>query len=123
MRSGSSVILMALALADTLALVLGLLTGYLKGVFEININDIFIICKLQRRYLKSVFSYSANWILIVFTIFRVIAVYRLILPHKANIYCTRKRAHIAVIVTLLIACLSNLDELIYMDTYPQLQEW
>ena len=111
MRSGSSVVLTALAVADTLTLAVGPTGLYLQKIHNISINDYFMICKLH-RYVKSVFGYSANWLLIVFTIFRVIAVY---LPHKANVYCTRRRAFIAVVVTFVISSVVNLDPIIYVQ--------
>ena len=110
MRSGSSVILMALAVTDTLTLDVGPTGMYLQKIY-ISINDYFLICKLH-RFVKSVLCYSANWLVTVFTIFRVIAVY---LPHKANVYCIRKRAFIAVVVTLATSSIVNLDPIIYVQ--------
>ena len=111
LRSGSSVILTALAVADTLTLAFGPTVLYLQKIHNIFINDYFLICKLQ-RYLKSVFSYYANWLVIVLTIFRVIAVY---LPHKANVYCTRRKAFIVVVVTFAAFFVVNLDTIIYIQ--------
>ena len=111
MRSGSSVILMALAVTDTLTLTVGPTGMYLQRIYNISINDYFLICKLH-RFVKSVFGYSANWLVVVFTVFRVIAVY---LPHKANVYCTRRRAFIAVVVTLATSSIVNLDPIIYVQ--------
>ena len=115
MRSGSSVILMALAVADTLTLAVGPTGLYLQKIHNIDLNDYLLTCKLQ-RYVKSVFGYYANWLIIVFTVFRVIAVY---LPHKANIYCTRRRAFIAVSVTFAVSFLINLDSLINIEHFPK----
>ena len=114
MRSGSSVILMALAVADTLALIFGLIGPYMSRFHKIQLKDHFFMCKTQ-CYLTYVFSYYTNWLLIVFTIFLVIAVYLL---HKANIYCTRIRAYIAVIVTLVICIIGNLDCLVLITHIP-----
>ena len=72
---------MVLALADTLALVLGPIKFYVLRIHLLPIDEYMWICKMY-RYLKYVFAYAAYWLIIVFTIFRVIAVY---LPHKANI--------------------------------------
>ena len=113
MRSGSSVILMALAVADTLTLAVGPTSRYLQTVHNVYLNDYFIICKFH-KYLKSVFGYSANWLVIVFTIFRVVAVYW---PHKANVLCTRKRALIAVGVTFVTCCLVHLDYIIHIQQF------
>ena len=111
MRSGSSVILMVLAVADTLTLAVGPTRLYLQNIHNISVNDYFVICKLH-RFVKSFFGYSANWLVIVFTIFRVIAVY---LPHKAKVYYTRRRAFIAVVVTSVASCFVNLDPIIYVQ--------
>ena len=111
MRSGSSIVLTALAVADTLTLAVGPIVLYMQKIHKISINDYFLICKFQ-RYLKSVSSYYANWLLIVFTIFRVIAVH---FPHKANVYCTRRRAFIAVAATFAASFAVNLDTIIYIQ--------
>ena len=115
MRSGSSVILMALAVADTLALVIGTFSGYILRIHHIDFEESVAGCKIN-RYLKFVLSYNANWLIVVFTIFRVIAVY---LPHKASVYCTRKRAYIAVIATVIMCCLMHLDSLIHFTIVPK----
>ena len=110
MRSGSSVIPSALSVADTLTLEIGPTPVYLQRGYNITVSDYFIICKLH-RYFRLVCGYYANWLVIVFTIFRVIAVY---LPHKANVYCTRRRAFIAVVVTLVISCIVNWDSILHV---------
>ena len=114
MRSGSSVVLTALAVADTLTLAVGPTGLYLQKIHNIDLNNYLLTCKLQ-RYVKSVFGYYANWLIIVFTIFRVIAVY---LPHKANVYCTRRRAFIAVVITFAVPFLANLDSIIHIQHIP-----
>ena len=111
MISGSSVILMALALADTLNLLSVLFSLYLQENFNINLEETTIGCKIN-RYLKFILGYYANWLVIVFTIFRVIAVY---LPHKVNVYCTRKRAYTAVVCTFAVCCTVHLDSLVHID--------
>ena len=63
------------------------------------------LCKTY-RYIIAVFKYTTVYYLIIFTIFRMISVY---LPHKNNIYCTRRRSIIAVTAILIIMCLINLD--------------
>ena len=116
MRSGSSVILSALAVADTLTLLIGPTGMYINKVYNIQIeNQYLVICKTN-RYLKSVLSYVANWLIIIFTIFRVIAVYW---PHKANIYCTRKRPYMSVLLTCVLSVVVNLDSLIFIEHIPK----
>ena len=116
MRSGSSVILSALAVADTLTLLIGPTTMYFNKVYDIDIERQYLTMCKTNRYFKSVFSYVANWLIIIFTIFRVIAVYW---PHKVNIYCTRRRAYVAVFLTCLLSVIGNLDSLIFMEHIPK----
>ena len=116
MRSGSSVILGALAVADTLTLLIGPTWMYINKVYGIDIEQEHLVLCKTNRYLKSVFSYIANWLIIIFTIFRVIAVY---CPHKINIYCSRKRAYFAVLLTSVLSVLVNLDSLIFIEHIPK----
>ena len=109
MRPGSSVILSSLAVAYTLALLIGPTWMYIEKVYNIDIEKQFLVICKSNRYFKAVFIYVANWLVIIFTIFRVIAVYW---PHKANIYCTRKRVYMAVLLTCVLSVLVNLDSLI-----------
>ena len=116
MRSGSSVVLIALAVADTLILLVGPTFVYVKEIHGINIEQRYLsVCKTN-RYLKSVFGYAANWLVIIFTIFRVIAVYW---PHKVNVYCTRRRACVAVFLTCALSAFGNLDSLIFSQHIPK----
>ena len=116
MRSGSSVILSTLAVAGTLTLLIGPTWMYINKVYNIDIEKQYLIVCKTNRYLKAVFSYVANWLVIIFTIFRIIAVYW---PHKANIYCTRKRAYMSVLLTCVLSVLVNLDSLIFIEHIPQ----
>ena len=112
MRSGSSVILGALAVADTLTLLIGPTWMYINKVYGIDIEQQHLVICKTNRYLKSVFSYAANWLVIIFTIFRVIAVYW---PHEVNIYCTRKRGYFAVFLTSALNVIVNIDSLISIE--------
>ena len=116
MRFGSSVILSALAVADTLTLLIGPTFVYVKEIHGINIEQQYLFICQTNRYLKSVFGYIANWFVIIFTIFRVIAVYW---PDKINIYCTNKRAYIAVFLTCVLSIIENLDSLIFSQHIPK----
>ena len=116
MRSGSSVILSALAVADTLTLLIGPTGLYIEKVYSIDIEKQYLVICKTNRYLKAVFSYMANWLVIIFTIFRFIAVYW---PHKATFFCNRKRAHIAVFLTCALSATGNLDSLIFSKHIPQ----
>ena len=59
MRSGSSVILSALSVADTLTLEIGPMPVYLLRGYNITVSDYFIICRLH-RYFRLVCGYYAN---------------------------------------------------------------
>ena len=106
MKTGSSVILIALAVADSLVLVVGLTDHFLYHGLAILLEGMnSFLCK-SLRLVEGIVNYTAVYYLIIFTIFRVISVY---FPHKNNVYCTRKRAFIAVTVTFIIMCLINLE--------------
>ena len=118
MKTGSSVVLIAIAVADSLVLLVDLVEHLLYNGFGIWIevmNE--FICK-SHRYSGIVMDYTAVYYLIIFTIFRVISVY---LPHKNNIYCTRRRAFIVVNVTFIIMCLINLH-LVTLSYFPLYDE-
>ena len=118
MRTASSVILIALAVADSLVLLVDLTDYFLEDGFGIYIEGIHnYVCKTH-RYTTRVVDYTAIYYLVIFTFFRVISVY---LPHKNNVYCTRKRAFVAVSVTFIIMCLMNLD-LVILRYYPRFDE-
>ena len=95
-RSASSVILVALAVADSLVLAVGIPEHFLDAAFNVRIDSTTFMCKTY-EFVNATVQYIANYLIIVFTVFRVIAVY---LPHKVGIYCTKKRAYIAVAVTI-----------------------
>ena len=97
MRTGSSVILIALAVFDNLALLLGLPDHLLEFVFDVSIDEWSEFACKTYGYVRAIVDYVAGYLVVVFTIFRVISVY---LPHKNNIYCTRRRAYFAVMATV-----------------------
>ena len=106
MKTSSSVILIALAVADSSVLLVDMMQYFLEEGFEIWIEEKHkFICK-SYRYIIAVLNYTAIYYLVIFTIFRVISVY---LPHKSNVYCTKKRAFFALTATFIIMCLINKD--------------
>ena len=106
MKTSSSVILIALAVADSSVLLVDLLDDFVYNGFGIWIEvQHKCLCK-SYRYIYAVLNYVAVYCLVVFTIFRVIIVY---LPHKSKIYCSRKRALIALVATFTIMCLIYFD--------------
>ena len=118
MKTGSSVILITLAVADFLVLVVGLTDHFLYHGLAIWLEVMnSFLCK-SFRFVGGIIAYTAVYYLIIFTIFRVISVY---LPHKNNIYCTRRRAFIALIVTVVVVSLLNIDYL-YIQYFPVYDE-
>ena len=115
MRTDSSVILIALAVFDNLALLLGLpyellLDGY--GIFIGQWSE--FACKTY-GYVRFIVDYVGGYLVVVFTIFRVISVY---LPHKNSIYCTRRRAYFAVVATNVVMSMIHLDYVINVQYHP-----
>ena len=97
---------MALAVADSSVLLVDLVDDFAYNGFGIWIEiQHKILCK-SLRYIMLIVNYTAIYYLVIFTIFRLISVY---LPHKNNIYCTRKRAFIAIFVTFISTCLISLE--------------
>ena len=118
MKTGSSVILIALDVADSMVLVVGLTDHFLYHGLAIWLEVMnSFLCK-SFRFVGGIIAYAAVYYLIIFTIFRVISVY---LPHKNNVYCTRKRAFIALIVTVVVVSLLNVDYL-YIQYFPVYDE-
>ena len=115
MRTGSSVILIALAVFDNLALLLGLPDHFLVGGYGIYV-DVWskFACKTY-GYVRAVVDYVGGYLVVVFTIFRVISVY---FPHKNSIYCTRRRAYIAVMATVGVISVIHLDYVINVQYHP-----
>ena len=94
MRSQSSVILTTLAVVDSLVLISSLPDEFLLDGFGIEIRTTHVVtCKLYDFIVTSL-QYTSNWLIIVFTIFRVIAVY---LPYMAHVHCSRQRAWSAIL--------------------------
>ena len=107
MKTSSSVILIALAVADSSVLLVDLLDDFVYNGFGIWIEvQHKFLCK-SYRYIYAVLNHVAVYCLVVFTIFRVIII--VYLPHKSQIYCTRKRAFITLVVIFTIMCLINFD--------------
>ena len=114
MRTGSSVILIALAVFDNLFLLLGLLYSMLRTGYNIYLDYWSEFSCKSYGYVRAIVEYSEGYLIVIFTIFRVISVY---LPHKNNVYCTRKRAYMAVLTIILINCLIHLDYVINVQYY------
>ena len=115
MRTGSSVILIALAVFDNLALIIGLLDHFLQMTQGIYVDILSPFACKSFAYIRAVIDYVGGYLIVVFTVFRVISVY---LPHKNAVYCTRSRAYIAVFLTIIALCFVHLDYVLNVQYYP-----
>ena len=118
MKTGSSVVLVSIAVVDSLSLIIGLPDYFLSVGFGISLESKYkFICK-SFRYAYAVPRYCGVYYLVIFTIFRLISVY---IPHKNHVYCTRKRAIFVVILTSIVICFLNFDYL-NIQYYPVFDE-
>ena len=115
MRAASSVILIALAVFDNLVLLLGLPYDMLLDGYRIFIDQWSEFACKTYGYVWAIADYVAVYLVVVFTIFRVISVY---LPHKNSIYCTRRRAYFAVMATIVVMSMIHLDYVINIQYHP-----
>ena len=115
MRTGSSVILIALAVFDNLALLLGLPDHMLLVGYGVPVDEWSEFACKTYGYVRAIVDYAGGYLVVVVTIFRVISVY---LPHKNSIYCTRKRAYFAVVATIVVMSMIHLDYVINRQYYP-----
>ena len=80
---------------------IGLPDHFLERLLNIVIRQYPVLCQLY-NFLNTSAVCVANWLIIVFTVFRLISVY---IPHKANIHCSKKRAYFAIFCTVFTPCL------------------
>ena len=119
MRTGSSVILIALGVFDNLALLLGLPDHLLAVAYGFYVDAWSEFACKSYGYVRAIVDYVGGYLVVVFTIFRVICVY---LPHKNSVYCTRRRAYIAVMATVCVIGVIHLDCVINVQYYPLYDE-
>ncbi len=108
MRSSSSVLLIGLAVADTLTLWINLPEHWIAEGLQYNYTEHLILCKISDFLMVPIRNFSV-YSIVIFTIFRLISVY---VPHKAKVLCTRKRAYFALIFTYVIFQLAGIFDLI-----------
>ena len=75
MKSSSSIILIALAVADTLVLWIRLPDHFLIELSDISIPEASAILCHSYMFLNGSTVMAANWLIIVFTVFRLISVF------------------------------------------------
>ncbi len=101
MRSSSSIILIALAVADTANLWVALPDHFFMELYGIFLAGTHFSCKFY-SFLLILAEAVSIWLIIVFTIFRFIGV---CFPHKANMYCTKSRAYLSIGLVLFFSLL------------------
>ncbi|CAH1801158.1 unnamed protein product [Owenia fusiformis] len=100
----SSVYLIALAISDTFALILGGGRVWLIRAWGINIRATHEwVCKLHHFSIYTLLDFSA-WLLVALSVDRVITVY---MPLRAKLVCTRIRAVIVSLCILITLMLIN----------------
>ena len=114
MRSSSSIILIALAVADTANLWVALPDPFVTELYDIHLAGTPFSCKFY-TFLLFLAEAISIWLIIVFTIFRFIGV---CYPHKANIYCTKWRAYLSVALVIFFSLVLASEPLFTRQTIP-----
>ena len=96
---------------------IGLPDHFLEELLSISVRSFPVLCQLY-NFLNTLTTCVANWLIIVFTVFRLISVY---LPHKANIYCSKKRAYLAIFCTVFTPC-AYFSYWLYTVEYKEFQD-
>ena len=105
MKTPSFTILIVLSVVDSLVLVLSLPDQFLEDGFGVSVRHFHaIVCRLYEFVTVSL-EFMSIYLIITFTIFRVIAVY---LPHKANVYCSRRRTWMAIALVIICSFILNI---------------
>ena len=105
----SSIFLRALSVADTMALIFGLLPIWpihMAGYDVTSKHD--VICKL-RNFLFYTFSDNSVWLICAFTFDRLIAV---AFPFRKKVLCTKRNAYIAIAVVCCLSTIKNVEILV-----------
>ncbi len=115
MKSSSSVILIALAVADSLVLCISLPDHYFDAVHGYYLMGTSWSCVFY-PFVRNVSANTAIWLILDFTVFRVISI---CLPHKANVYCTKRRAYFSVGVIISMAVAYSIPRLFLWQSTPE----
>lgn len=116
MRASSTAFYMAaLALADTMVLLVGCLRRWVVEVWNVDLlNDSAAACYIVNFLQYWSFSFAV-WILVIMTIDRVIVVQN---PLKAHLYATRRRAALSLFIVSLICAGINIH-FFFTTTYDE----
>ncbi len=118
MRYSASLILIALAVADTLVLWVSLPEHFFIEMWDIYFEGGKVGCSLY-RFLNVAVVTNAIYLLVLFTVFRVVAVCWV---HKASLYCSPKRAYIAIATVAFLSCLRAVEALVISKFYTSASE-
>ena len=107
-KSATSFYFRVLAVADTLALNVGLWPNWMRDAFGVNIYPLTeAACRIQ-TYIKFALPDCAVWVLVIMTLERVIGV---CWPHKVRQICTRTRIRGSVIIMTLSIWVINIPSI------------
>ena len=109
----------ALAVADTLALNVGLWPNWIKYAFDKRLyplND--VVCRIQ-TYLKYVLPDIAVWILVIMTVERLVAVCR---PHRARRIFTATFNRASLLTMILAVSMINIPAIFMTDSSKKTQD-
>ena len=104
-KSATAFYFRVLAVADTLALNVGLWPNWMRDAFDIHIYPITdVSCRIQ-TYLRYMLPDCAVWVLVVLTVERMVGVQW---PHHVHRIFTRRRSRISVLVMVLVIGIINI---------------
>lgn len=102
--TSTSVMLLALAISDTVCLYNGLLRNWVNIIWKIDIRGLTdITCKVSVLVLYSSYQSSA-WFLVALTAERLFCILK---PHKVKLHFTAKKSTIAIMIITLIITAQN----------------
>ena len=114
MRSSSSIILIALALADTANLWVALPDHFFMELYDIHIMAQNSFSCLFYSFLFYLTETVSVWLVIIFTLFRFIGV---CYPHKAKILCTKFRAYLSIGALIICSVLLSTEPIFTLHVF------
>ena len=104
-QSATAFYFRVLAVADTLALNVGLWPNWMRDAFDIHIYPITdLSCRIQ-TYLRYMLPDCAVWVLVILTLERMVGVQW---PHRVHDIFTRRRTRISVLIMVLVIVTVNI---------------
>ncbi|KAL8590317.1 hypothetical protein ACOMHN_006433 [Nucella lapillus] len=103
-HSAMPMYLTALAVSDTCQLLTGLLRGWIMSVFQVDVRTLHsVTCKVHVWLVYSSIIVS-SWLLCYMTMERTVSVW---LPHRVSLLCSRSKAIVIIVVTVVMSLLVN----------------